>query len=113
MDHDAVVAAIHPVAAALRPASAAFDDSSDGSPMSVVLESKAIELGRGPNDVLLGHAGFGLVRFQAGIARACGQGIARDPTPDEPAHAVVFGKKPKSVQRKIRSASEWVVLPEE
>lgn len=78
----------------LRPSSQAFQDHRDGTPMSVLLGDDVTNGGRTATDVLKGLSGFGLVSFNAGFVRQqCGQGVARDPTPDEPAHAVVFGKK--------------------
>jgi hypothetical protein len=38
-------------------------------------------------------------------------GIARDPLPDEPAHALVFGKKTKAVKSRLAKGSSWVVPP--
>ena len=63
--------------------------------------------------VLTGHPGYTLAMITAGQTRACGQGIARDPTPEEPAHAIVFGPKPKSIQRRLAKESSWVLAPPE
>lgn len=91
-----------------RPSSAAFDDDPDG-PMSVVIAAES----RGPDSVLAGHDGYGLASLTAGFARGVGQGVARDPTEEEPAHALVFGRKTRRVRNKLVSASAWVVLPPE
>lgn len=92
-----------------RPASAAFDDDPDGTPMSVVL----VEKGRNkdPAKVLEGHEGFGLVSFSVGFARSLGQGVTREPSPHEPDHAHVFGKKTKGTKRKFAKKSKWIVSP--
>lgn len=90
-----------------RISSAAFDDSPNGSPMSVVLANES----RGPESVLEGHKGFALVSITAGLARECSQGVAREPLREEPAHAVVFGKKTKAVQRRFAQEANWVVPP--
>ncbi|MDZ7751398.1 MAG: hypothetical protein U5S82_06995 [Gammaproteobacteria bacterium] len=71
------------------PSSANFDDQE----LSVAAEDKLIEAGREPIDILMGHAGFGLVGFKAGLARECELKIVRDPKKEEPAHALVVGKK--------------------
>ena len=92
-----------------RLSSAAFDDHPNGSPMSVVLGQEVLKAGRTAESVLGGHEGFGLVSFIAGLARQLGQGIRRKRLDDEPAHAEVFGRKTKGVQRAFVKSSEWVV----
>ena len=47
----------------------------------------------------------------AGLARSKKQGVARDPHPDEPAHALVFGNKTASVSRALAKGSVWVTEP--
>jgi hypothetical protein len=91
----------------IRPSSAAFTDSSNGSPMSVVIAAEC----DGPTRVLAGYERYGLASFKARVARESGLGIVRDPLPDQPAHAFVFGPKSKKVQSKLAKATEWVVLP--
>ena len=86
-----------------RPSSAAFDDKE----MSVVL---AVE-SRGSDSVLTGHEGYGLVAITAGLARQRGQVIARDPTDDEPAHAVVVGRKADSTLKAFARSAIWIVRP--
>lgn len=97
----------------VRPSSAAFEDTKKPSysPMSVLLASVMSDTKRGPEDALTGHAGFALASITAGLARRCHQGVARDPEPDEPAHAIVFGTKTKSIRRTLAKASEWVIPP--
>src|SRR3954453_17204354 len=81
-----------------RPSSAAFDNDPDGGPMSVVLAEVLLASGRKAGDFLHGHDDYGLTAIMSGLARACGQGVVRDPLPEEPAHALVAGQKPKTVQ---------------
>ena len=95
----------------VRPSGAAFEDDPDGTPMSVSLKDIMERDGRTASDAVSGHSGFGLVGFTAGFTRKCEQGVARDPLPDDAAHAVVFGPKPKSVQRKLAKGAAWIVLP--
>lgn len=93
-----------------RISSAAFDDSPDGSPMSVVLANES----RGPNSVLRGHEeGFTLASITAGLARECSQGVARKPLTEEPAHAVVFGRKTDRVRRRFAKEAKWIIPPKE
>lgn len=86
---------------------AAFQDHPDGSPMSVILAAEV----SGPEFSLAGHEDFALAVLTAGLIRQCGQGIARDPLPDNPAHAVVFGRRTEAVRRRLARGSRWVVEP--
>ncbi|MFW6169793.1 MAG: hypothetical protein ACODAD_04825 [Planctomycetota bacterium] len=94
-----------------RPTSDAFQNHRNGSPMSVVLGQDVLDAGRNPESVLEGHEEFSLAAITAGLAREKEQGIQRAPLPEEPAHAEVFGKKTKSVQKAFSKASQWVVPP--
>jgi hypothetical protein len=95
----------------VRPSSAAFDNDPDGSPMSVVLADVLPQIGHSPADVLTGHEGYALASIAAGLARECGQGVARDPLPEEPAHALVFGEKPRRIRRNLAKGACWVIPP--
>jgi hypothetical protein len=95
----------------LRPTSAAFDDHRNGTPMSVLIEDVVLSTGRGPNDVLASFEGYAMASISAGIARGCSLGVMREPLPEEPAHAVVFGKKTKRVRAILAANCEWVVDP--
>jgi hypothetical protein len=81
----------------IRPSSAAFEGHPNGSPMSVLLAAEA----GNPQNALVGHQGFALASITAALAREQGLGVARDPRPDEPAHAMVFGKKNKRISRRL------------
>ena len=89
---------------AKRLSTAAFEDSSDG-PMSVILVKEAGD----PTTGL--PTGFGVASLTAGAVRAQRQGVCRDPKPDEPAHALVFGWKPYSVQKALRKSAVLVLRP--
>jgi hypothetical protein len=95
----------------IRPSKAAFDDHPDGSPMSVLLAEILITSGRQAVDALSGHQRFGLAAITAGLVRSKQQGVATDPLPDEPAHALVIGRKTDSVKRAFAKASEWIIPP--
>ena len=95
-----------------RPSSSAFANDPDGHPMSVVL-AEAAAVVPSPAQVLTGHERFALASITAALARECGQGVVRDPLPDEPAHGLVVGPKPKSVQRRLAKTAEWVIPPKE
>ena len=55
----------------IRASSAAFDDSQDGTPMSVLLCDVMEANGRAPRDALVGLEGYALAGISAGSARSC------------------------------------------
>ena len=91
----------------IRPSSATFEDHPDGSPMSVLLATEAGD----PQHTLAGHQAFALASITAALARGLGLGVARAPLTDEPAHAVVFGRKNKRVSRRLALGSRWIIPP--
>ena len=95
----------------IRPSTAAFKDHQNGSPMSVLLADVLIGSGRGPLDVLANFDYFALASITAGLARACRQGVARRPLPDELAHAEVFGKKTYGARKRFVAESSWIIPP--
>lgn len=95
----------------IRISSAAFKDHANGSPMSVVLAEELARTGRNPHDVLIGHDGFALAMITAGLARGCDQGVAREPLENEPAHAVVFGRKTHGIRRRLAAGARWMIPP--
>ncbi len=95
-----------------RPSSAAFDDSGNGSPMSVALASLVRSAGQRPSDLLQGHPKFGLVSLTAGQARALLLSVtANPPVSGEPAHGWVVGKKTKSTRRRLAKLCLVVIAP--
>jgi hypothetical protein len=95
---------------AYRPSSAAFDDSPDGSPMSVLIADVMLQEGRSPLAALKGHPDFSLVSIKAGLVRQCGQKIVRNPLPQEKAHGLVVGKKTNSVRKRLARNAIWIKL---
>jgi hypothetical protein len=95
----------------LRVSSAAFDDSEDGSPLSVLIAAVVAETRRTAREILAGYDGYALAAITARTARSVGQGIARTPEPNEPAHASVFGPKTKKNKRGMSKAAIWVIAP--
>lgn len=90
-----------------RPSSGAFNDNRDGSPMSVDLA----KIAKFPSVTLKGHEDYNLASITAGLARDCGQIVAHDPQPDNPAHSVVAGAKTYSVRSRLAKAANWVLPP--
>lgn len=95
-----------------RVSSAAFADSRDGSPLSVLLADVVAETGRTADHVLTAYTGYSLASITAGTARSNQQAVARTPAPDEPAHASVFGRKTDGIRRALARSARWVVAPE-
>ncbi len=88
--------------------SAAFKDPE----LSVYLESVMTEAGRTPADAISTYPDCGLASITAGLARSLGQAVVRDPRPDEAAHGIVYGPKPRAgVSVKLRDGAQWVVTP--
>lgn len=95
----------------VRPSSAAFEDDRDDSPMSVYRRDVIDREGDVPARVMAGREGYGFASFTAGYARSKNQTVCSDPLPDESAHAVVCGPKPKSIRRWLACNADWVVEP--
>lgn len=92
-----------------RLSSAAFQNGNeDKSAMSVTIEAEAPP----PAEYLARYPGFGLARLTAGACRLCDQGLARTPTPEDPAHAHVVGKKSSPVKSRLRDAAVPFLDPE-
>jgi hypothetical protein len=101
-----------------RPTSQNFQDSKDGSPMSVFAENLARAAGEVPADFLRGEwSGFYLAAVTAGWMRACGQEVYPDPDNQEPpdrfeSHSAVRGPKDsQKLRSKIAKGYEWVIAP--
>jgi len=95
-----------------RPQSGAFDDSPDGSPMSVALHSLMIAANMKPEDLLDGHPEFGLVKFTAELARSLSLAVtANPPIAGEPAHGWVAGKKTTARKRQLARGCQIEVQP--
>jgi hypothetical protein len=90
-----------------RISSAAFEDSPDGSPMSVVIAS---ECTGGLNTLLKNLIGFGVAVLTVQQLRARGLGVVRFPDADLPGHAHVIGRKSQSVRRKLAREDARIIL---
>ncbi len=94
-----------------RVSTQAFQDK--GGAMSVALGVVLDSLGLAPAVVIEGFPGFGLVLLRVGFLRASLKlGVVAAPTPEEPWHGEVYGKKTGSVQRQLARSCEWVRRPE-
>lgn len=96
----------------IRPSSAAFKDSTDGTPMSVLSAKLVSRSGRDEFSVLRPFPAEALAAFTAGFARRQQQGIELAPVESEPAHAHVFGSKEKRVRNEFAKRSIWAVEPD-
>ena len=64
-----------------------------------------------PDEVLAGHAGFGLVQLTAAVVRdACGEAVKLCRCPDDPAmgHVLICGKITGGMAKKLQRAATWV-----
>ena len=77
--------------------SAAFS----GDEMSVDVASVQIEMSKTLVDSV------GVAEFEARIAQALNQETIADPIPENPAHALVIGKKTKAIKRKLRDSARF------
>ncbi len=93
---------------ASRPSSAAFENSSDGSGMSVTLGREARADGVTPQVVLKRFPRCRIASLTAGQCRDHKQKIARDPTKEDPHHALVNGTKTKSTRKAFATLACWV-----
>lgn len=103
---------VHVVDNDSRPSSAAFDPHPDDQQTSVCVAAVAAS----PDEIMMGHDGFGLVSFTAGEARRLGFTIT--PTEgDYPGHADLgwagTASSRKKAQKKLATlcAERWVVKP--
>lgn len=95
-----------------RPSSQAFKDSSDGTPMSVLIGRIVSHSSRDEFSVLRSFPAEALSAFTARFARSQGQGVESAPVAEEPAHAYVFGSKRKKIQAEFAKRAIWVVEPD-
>jgi hypothetical protein len=88
--------------------SAAFKDER----LSVYLASVMARAGRPPAEAIRNYAGYGLAAITAAHARALNQLVVRDPLPEEPAHAIIYGPKKKGgIGGALRDKAFWIVAP--
>jgi hypothetical protein len=94
-----------------RVSSAAFANSSDGSPTSVSLETEMPPLGQIASRMEQQFPGYSLAALTVAVARANAQGVQRDPTAEDPSHALLFGKKTDGIKSRLAKACVWVFHP--
>jgi hypothetical protein len=66
---------------------------------------------RSVDDTLGNYAGYGVAQFFCRVAIDLGQQVVPEPELLNPAHAIVQGHKPKSVQRQFARLSQLVRSP--
>jgi hypothetical protein len=87
-----------------RISSAAFRDPS----MSVDTSELLARAGQDWKFCLTAYPGYSLAALLAEIPRSHGQLVIHDPIPDNDAHTLVNGTKPRSVAKALADSSEWV-----
>lgn len=95
-----------------RLSSQAFQNQRGHDAFSVCISCDAAELGAGPTDLLVGHSGYGVASFPAGLARELEQGVVRVPEEGELAHGHVIGRKTKRHMRGFADRSILLVEPQ-
>jgi len=95
-----------------RPSSAAFKDKE----LSCLLAREDTEeralAAKGDDGVAWRDKGFSLAAFTAGLARRLRQTVCRDPTPADPPHVLVVGKKKSgSISGTFAEEARWVGEP--
>lgn len=100
-----------------RPTSQNFQDSKDGSPMSVFAENVAIASGEAPEGFLRGlWSGLYLAAVRACDMRKHGQVVFLDSANQDAddryeSHAAVSGRKDNKTRSKLARVYEWVIAP--
>ena len=90
-----------------RVTSAAFNDSSDGDPMSVILASATTQA-----EALAGFEGYGLAEFTAGLAREeCYCSVKRTPKAGAPWHVSIIGTKTDAIRKHLQKNCTIIVEP--
>ena len=88
----------------VRPASFAFIDRLSGE-LSVHIAALTT-----PSQALAGRPEDSLVAIRAGLPRSFGLAIVRDPTPDDPSHALICPSPKRAQASKLSERAIWVVL---
>lgn len=91
----------------------AFKNPKDGKDMSVQLGDTLADLGKTPNDVLVGvdASMYGVAAIQAKVVTDEDQTVERTPKPGDEAHGDVVGDKPTGRRKLFASAACWAVPP--
>jgi hypothetical protein len=88
-----------------RVSRAAFGDSQ----LSIDIHSILLAAGLNENECVRAYDGYGLVSITAGLARQQQQLVYKDPTPQNPAHGIVEGKKTGVVKKAFVGQCQWVI----
>ena len=100
-----------------RPTSQNFQDSKDGTPMSVFAENVAVDYGETPGDFLKGRwSSWHLAAVPVEWMRQHRQKVYldpdnQDPEDKHPSHAAVDGPKDAKMRPKLAEKYEWIVPP--
>lgn len=90
-----------------RPGSFAFMDRTPSAELSIHLASLT-----DPDRALQGFPQDSLAAIRAGLPRSLGYAVVRDPTPDDPSHALICPSPNKGKARTMAKQATWVVLRE-
>ena len=98
---------LHDVPSERRPSSAAFTDSTDGTPMSATL----VTAGADPAAYATRWVAHGVVAISVQQLRDLGLGVTKAPTDDDPDHVSIHGEKKKAITGSLAKVAKWVVEP--
>ena len=81
--------------------------------MSATHAEGAVARGRTAAEVVAPFPRFGLAAIQIGFLRGAepAQGIHADPMTDDPDHVLVFGPKPRGLQKRICAHASLLIQP--
>lgn len=91
----------------------AFQPRPESQAMSVTIEGDFSSVADAIAIAMGAHVGYGLVRLPAGVISDLLLTVERDPRPENPAHALIRGTKPRGVRKSLASRAEWVINPNE
>lgn len=95
-----------------RVSSMAFQESSDGSGMSLDIEKLIEAAGLNSRDFVTNESWPAAVSFSAGQLRALGLQVGYDPLPENAFHGAAWGISSKAMQRRVKGAAQWYVAAE-
>jgi hypothetical protein len=90
-----------------RPSTAAFSDSSDGTPMSATMPPGTLSA----EEYVQTWGAHAVAQWTVGQLRALGLGVTRIPTDRDPFHVGVHGAKTGSCRKNLKRLCVWAAEP--
>lgn len=92
-----------------RISSMAFQESTDGTGMSVDVEKLIVEAGSDPREFVTSTEFFCSVQFTAEALRGEGLQVGYYPIPSNPYHGAVWGIATRGQMNRLRRLAQWYV----